>query len=71
MNKTRLGLADLQECIRGVLRAADRGMRSWEIEECTRVMVGRRYSDSSISARLREMEDVTCDLSTYRYTLNN
>lgn len=69
MNKTKAGKATIHQNIRKILRGRNRGLPAWEIANWYYFKFGKMYSDASLSARIREMSDVTCNLSTYKYTL--
>ena len=69
MKKYAKGLADIHHNLRKILKGRRRGMLSWELCLAYQSKFGRRYSDASITARLREMADIECNLSTYRYTI--
>ena len=69
MNKTKAGLADSQQFIRRILKAAKRGMKAWEICAAYSILVGKRMSESAMTARIREMGDIICNLSDYTYSI--
>ena len=69
MNKYKEGAATIHQNIRKILRDRKRGLEAWEITSRYARKFGKLYSDSAITARIREMGDVTCHLTTYKYTL--
>lgn len=69
MNKTEAGLADSQHAIRRILKAAKRGMKAWEICAAYLILIGKRMSESAMTARIRQMMDVVCNLSDYTYSI--
>ena len=70
MNKQNEGIADVQNKIRKILKGG-RSLESWRITQEYRVRFKKQYSDASITARMRQMSDVVCDLSTYQYKLRS
>lgn len=69
MNKTKAGLADSQNAIRRILKAAKRGMKLYEICAAYLILVGEYMAETSLAARTREMDDVVCNLSDYTYSI--
>jgi len=69
MNKRTLGISEIHCNLRELLGSMDVGLRGFEICEIYFHKYHRRYSDSTMTARLREMSDIVCDLSNYTYTL--
>ena len=68
MNKYTEGLATIHCNLRSILRHR-KPMEAHKIVAAYLRKYGKRYSDSSITARLREMHDVKCNLSNYTYSL--
>ena len=69
MNQYKEGTATIHQNIRKILRGLKRGLPAWEITGRYARRFGTLYSDSAITARTREMLDVNCSLTTYKYTL--
>ena len=69
MDKHKAGVADSQQFIRRILKAAKRGMKAWEICAAYFIMAGKRMSESAMTARIRQMMDVVCNLSDYTYSI--
>lgn len=69
MNKAKAGLATIHQNLRKILKGRKRGVKAWEIVIIYARRFGKLYSDSAITARLREMLDVFCNLSDYTYRL--
>ena len=69
MDKYKDGESQQQDNIRSLFKAAARPLKGWEITEMYHAVFGRRYSESGTTARLRQMPDVWCNLSTYEYSL--
>ena len=69
MNKTKEGGADTHINLRKIFKAKKKPMKAWHLQAFYLEMFGKRYSESSITARLREMMDVKCNLTDYTYTL--
>ena len=69
MNNTRDGKAYLHSVIRKAMKAAGKPMKAWQIQIEIIKAIGKRYSESSVTARLREMLDVTCNLTDYTYDI--
>jgi hypothetical protein len=69
MDKRKNGVSDIHCNLRELLRPIDMGLMGFEICEIYFHKYHRRYSDSTMTARLREMSDVVCDLSDYTYRL--
>jgi len=68
MDKHKLGIADTHNLIRKILRGLKRGLRGCDIKN--RLEKYDVYmSDAAATARIRQMKDVSCNLSTYFYTL--
>ena len=68
MDKYKEGTADIHRNLRKLLRRRKPQM-AWVICNLYFTRYGKRYSDSSMTSRLREMKDITCNLSTYEYSL--
>lgn len=71
MNKTKAGMSATQHNIRSILRGSKHGLKSYEVCEIYFIQFKMRYSESATTARMREMSDVSCNLSTYRYSLGS
>lgn len=69
MDKHKEGVAKSQQVIRRILKASVRGLKAWEICAIYLTMVGKRMSESALTARTRQMTDVVCNLSDYTYSL--
>jgi hypothetical protein len=69
MNKTKEGLSTTQHNIRSILKGSKHGLKAYEICDTYLIQFKRQYESSTMTARMREMGDVTCNLSTYRYSL--
>jgi hypothetical protein len=69
MNKTKEGKASVHQNLRAIFKAKKKPMRAWHLQAFYLEMFGKRYSESSITARLREMLDVSCNLTDYTYML--
>jgi hypothetical protein len=69
MDKYKEGTAAIHANIRKVMKGLKRGLQGWQIQERYQVKYGHRYSESSITRRLREMADVNCDRKTNCYSL--
>lgn len=69
MNKNAEGIANIHNNIRNILKGRKRGLQAWQVVERYRVRYGKRYSESGITARLRECRDVSCNLSDYTYSI--
>ena len=69
MNKHKEGLADIHRNIRKLLKNRKQGMRCASIRDLYSHRYGKYYSESGFSARLREMKDVKCNLSSFEYSL--
>ena len=67
MNRTKDGESNLHDKIRMILIKNKRFMKAWEIVNAIFEATGFRYSESGMTARLREMKDVVCNLSKYTY----
>lgn len=71
MNKTKAGLSTTQHNLRSILRGSKHGLKAYEICDTYLIQFKKRYSESGITARLRQMQDVSCNLSTYRYSIGS
>ena len=71
MNKTKEGLSDTQHNIRSILKGNKHGLKAYEICAIYLIQFKKQYSESATTARMREMSDVNCNLSTYRYSLGS
>jgi len=69
MNKTKAGVSQKQHNIRSILRGSKHGLKAHEICSIYLIQFKQYCSESATTARLREMSDVSCNLSTYRYSL--
>jgi hypothetical protein len=69
MNKYREGVATIHGNIRKILRGRKRGLKAYEIVNEYARKFKVVYSDSAMTARMREMKDIKCNLSNYHYTL--
>jgi repressor of nif and glnA expression len=69
MNLYKIGMAPLHIIIRKVMAKAGKSLKAWQIEALIRKETGKRYSESTVTARLREMRDVKCNLSNNTYGL--
>ena len=69
MNKTKAGKADLHFVIRKILNAAIKPLKAWQIQMQILIETGKRYSESAVTARLREMADIKCNLTDYTYDI--
>ncbi len=69
MNKTKDGNADIHIRFRKILNASKKPLKAWHIQAVYLRKYDKRYSESSVTARLREMDDVTCNLSDYTYDI--
>ncbi len=69
MNKHSIGKATIHQNIRKLLKLRKRALKCHELRDLYNAAFGKYYSESGFSARLREMSDMQCDLSTYRYSL--
>ena len=67
MDRYREGVSDQHNNYRSIFKAVNRPLLGWEITAMYLAMFHKRYSDSSTTARLREMPDVWCNLSTHEY----
>ena len=70
MDKTKEGIASIHQNLRQIFTAKKKPMKAWHIQAFYKQMFNKRYSESSITARLRQMADVSCNLTDYTYTLN-
>ena len=70
MNKTKEGLSQQQHNLRSILKGS-KGLKAYEICDTYFIQFKKRYSESGITARMRGMSDVSCNLSTYRYSLGS
>lgn len=69
MNNYTKGNAKVHHNIRQIMKSYPMPLKGWHIQARYQKLFGKRYSESTITARLREMKDVICNLSTYTYTL--
>ena len=69
MDNTKAGLSATQHNIRSILRGSKHGLKAYEVCEIYFIQFKKRYSESATTARMRQMADVHCNLSTYRYSL--
>lgn len=70
MNKQKLGKSFIHSVIDKILLGRTRGLKAWEVNNHIERLTGRKYSDSSTTARMREMNHIKCNLSdnTYKST---
>lgn len=69
MNKYKEGIATIHNNLRKLLNSYKRGLKAWEICDIYLRRFKIKYSDSAMTARLREMADVVCNLSNYTYSI--
>ena len=69
MKKTKAGVSTKQHNIRSILKGSKHGLKGYEVCDIYCSQFKERCSESATTARMREMHDVTCNLSTYRYSL--
>lgn len=69
MDKRKEGLSTIHLNIRKILKGRKRGLKAFEVCGIYCQRFQKLYSDSSMTARFREMKDISCDLKTYRYSL--
>lgn len=69
MDRTNEGIASIHHNLRKIFTAKKKPMKAWHLQSFYLEMFGKRYSESSITARLRQMRDVSCNLTDYTYTL--
>jgi hypothetical protein len=69
MNNTKAGVADIHIRFRKIFKASKKPLKAWHIQAIYHRQYGKRYSESSVTARLREMMDVNCNLSDYTYDI--
>jgi len=69
MNKTKAGVSTKQHNIRSILRGSKHGLKGHEVCAIYFIQFKEMCSESATTARMREMSDVSCNLSTYRYSL--
>lgn len=69
MNKYTVGEADIHLNIRKIMQGRKRGLKCYEIRDLYFKRFGKYYSESGFSARLREMNDIKCNLSDNTYLM--
>jgi len=69
MNKYNAGIATIHTNIRKILKGRKRGIQAWKVSLLYARRFGTMYSDASITARFRQMNDVVCNLSDYTYSI--
>ena len=69
MDKRKAGVSEIHCNLRELLKPINVGLRAFEICEIYFHKYNQRYSDATMTARFREMNDVVCDLSDYTYRL--
>jgi hypothetical protein len=69
MNKRELGKADIHENIREIFRIVKKPLPCYAARDLYNSIFNKYYLDSTFSARMREMSDIKCNLSTYEYYL--
>ena len=65
MNKTNEGRAEIHQRLRLIFTIKKKPMKAWHLQSFYLEMFDKRYSESSITARLRQMADVSCNLTDY------
>lgn len=72
MKKYSMGLATIHNNLRGFIRGRKR-IQPWELQQKYMRKFGKMYSESAITARLREMKDVICfqDGVQHYYTMQS
>ena len=70
MGKREEGILDIHIAIREILKASKKPLKAWHVQAIVLRKYNKRYEGSTITARMREMADVRCDLSDYTYTIN-
>ena len=68
MDKYKNGVATIHQNIRKLLKRR-KPMPAWVICNLYEQRYGKRYSDSAMTARLRQMRDIICNHSTYEYEI--
>ncbi len=71
MNRTKEGISATHHNIRSILKGSKHGLKAYEICDTYLIQFKKRHSESALTARLREMRDVKCNLSNYRYSLES
>ena len=71
MDKYKEGISGVHQNIREILKRRRSAPKAWHIQAVYLRIYGKRYSESSITARLREMADVTCNLTDYTYSIKD
>ena len=71
MNKYTHGIATIHNNLRKLLKGRKRGLQAWQICRLYARRFGKMYSDSSITARIREMIDIVCNLADYTYKMKD
>ena len=71
MNKRKEGISEIHINIRKILKGRKKGLKAYEICHYYFARFDKLYSDSTMTARMREMRDVRCDSTgnSYRYKL--
>ena len=67
MSNSSEGTATIHRNIRKLLKGRKRGLRAFAIRDLYNHRYNKFYSESGFTARLREMKDIKCDLSSYEY----
>ena len=68
MDKYKNGVATVHQNIRKLIKRR-KPMRAWVICDLYEQRYGKRYSDSTMTARFRQMRDIICNHSTHEYEL--
>lgn len=71
MDKRSQGISPIHQNLREILRRRKSAPKAWHLCAVYLRVYGTRYSDSTITARLREMPDVTCNLTDYTYSIKD
>lgn len=71
MSKYTEGEAPIQLKIKAIMNKAGKPLKGWHIQAVLLREYGKRYSESSVTARLREMPKVTCNLTDYTYSIKD
>jgi len=69
MDKYKTGVATIHQNLRKLLKGRKGGYKAWELVLMYARRFGKLYADAAITARLREMRDVTCRKSDYTYSI--
>lgn len=69
MNKYKEGKAEIHIRFRVIFKEAGKALKGWQVQAAYLLKYGKRYSESTVTARIREMKDIKCNLSDYTYSL--